>query len=261
MIVLDVLKPITHKLLIEKELEGFGIRLNKSPPKLTFKRKDKGGISFVSHWKGAPRLTREEVLAVCNEYRRERPCALALLRPCTRARSSLRPCTHTICAAKHAAGLWHTCTATEPHHAAPRARCAPAYERPPRTPSAVSRPSFSKPPCTTRRVHNADIEMRGDHDVDDLVDVVEGGRVYLPALYVLNKIDQARVVPPPPLVSLCTQFAPRAAPPSVASTVARVSAPARLRRALCCEMLEKLAYVGVDARLSWNSQILAWTRV
>lgn len=28
-IVLDVLKPIVHKKLIEKELEGFGIRLNK----------------------------------------------------------------------------------------------------------------------------------------------------------------------------------------------------------------------------------------
>lgn len=63
LIVLDVLKPITHKLLIEKELEGFGIRLNKAPPKLTFKRKDKGGISFVSHCATA-RLTRDEVMAV-----------------------------------------------------------------------------------------------------------------------------------------------------------------------------------------------------
>lgn len=64
LIVLDVLKPITHKLLIEKELEGFGIRLNKSPPKLTFRRKEKGGISFVSHCATA-RLTRDEVNAVC----------------------------------------------------------------------------------------------------------------------------------------------------------------------------------------------------
>lgn len=42
-IVLDCLKPITHKRLIEKELEGFGIRLNKKPPNITFKKKDKGG--------------------------------------------------------------------------------------------------------------------------------------------------------------------------------------------------------------------------
>jgi ribosome-interacting GTPase 1 len=65
LIVLDVLKPITHKLLIEKELEGFGIRLNKVPPKLTFRRKEKGGISFVSHC-ATGRLTRDEVMAVCS---------------------------------------------------------------------------------------------------------------------------------------------------------------------------------------------------
>jgi C-terminal region of MMR_HSR1 domain len=33
-------------------------------------------------------------------------------------------------------------------------------------------------------------QMRGDHDVDDLVDVIEGNRIYIPCLYVLNKIDQ-----------------------------------------------------------------------
>lgn len=63
LIVLDVLKPITHKLLIEKELEGFGMRLNKTPPRLTFKRKERGGISFVSHVQN-PRLTRDECIAV-----------------------------------------------------------------------------------------------------------------------------------------------------------------------------------------------------
>ncbi len=47
-IVLDCLKPITHKKLIEHELEGFGIRLNKKPPAITFRRKEKGGINFVT---------------------------------------------------------------------------------------------------------------------------------------------------------------------------------------------------------------------
>jgi hypothetical protein len=41
--VLDCLKPLTHKKLIEHELEGFGIRLNKQPPKINFKKKDKVG--------------------------------------------------------------------------------------------------------------------------------------------------------------------------------------------------------------------------
>ena len=46
-IVLDVLKPLQHKRLIEKELEGFGIRLNKTPPNIAFKKKDEGGINLA----------------------------------------------------------------------------------------------------------------------------------------------------------------------------------------------------------------------
>lgn len=46
-IVLDVLKPLQHKRIIEKELEGFGIRLNKTPPNIAFKKKDKGGINLA----------------------------------------------------------------------------------------------------------------------------------------------------------------------------------------------------------------------
>ena len=44
-IVLDILKPLQHKRLIEKELEGFGIRLNQDPPNIYFKRKEKGGLN------------------------------------------------------------------------------------------------------------------------------------------------------------------------------------------------------------------------
>jgi uncharacterized protein len=42
-IVLDVLKPLHDKRIIEAELEGFGIRLNKKPPNITVRKKDKGG--------------------------------------------------------------------------------------------------------------------------------------------------------------------------------------------------------------------------
>lgn len=45
-IILDVLKPLQHKMLIEKELEGFGIRLNKPPPNIGFRKKEKGGINL-----------------------------------------------------------------------------------------------------------------------------------------------------------------------------------------------------------------------
>ena len=32
--------------IIEKELEGFGIRLNKKRPEIMFKKKDKGGMAI-----------------------------------------------------------------------------------------------------------------------------------------------------------------------------------------------------------------------
>jgi ribosome-interacting GTPase 1 len=45
-IVLDVLKPLQHKQILMRELEGFGIRLNTPPPNITFRRKEKGGINL-----------------------------------------------------------------------------------------------------------------------------------------------------------------------------------------------------------------------
>ena len=44
------------------------------------------------------------------------------------------------------------------------------------------------------RIHNADITLRCDATADDLIDVVEGNRVYIPAIYLLNKIDQMSIV-------------------------------------------------------------------
>lgn len=110
LIVLDALKPVTHKRLIEKELEGFGIRLNKQPPNITFKRKDKGGIT-VSRTVPQTRMDEDTIKAICNEY----------------------------------------------------------------------------------KIPNADISLRCDATPDDLIDVIEGNRLYVPCIYVLNKIDQITV--------------------------------------------------------------------
>ncbi|MEW5306315.1 MAG: hypothetical protein WDW38_007125 [Sanguina aurantia] len=107
LIVLDCLKPISHKKIIEHELEGFGIRLNKRPPNIAFRKKDKGGITFTSSVKDG-KLDLDSVRAVCVEY----------------------------------------------------------------------------------RIFNADVQMNEDYDVDDLVDIIEGSRIYIPAIYVVNKIDQ-----------------------------------------------------------------------
>uniref|UniRef100_A0A3B4UY38 Developmentally regulated GTP binding protein 1 n=1 Tax=Seriola dumerili TaxID=41447 RepID=A0A3B4UY38_SERDU len=110
LIVLDVLKPLVHKKLIEHELEGFGIRLNKQPPNIGFKKKDKGGINFTATC-AQSELDAETVKSILAEY----------------------------------------------------------------------------------KIHNADITLRSDSTADDLIDVVEGNRVYIPCIYVLNKIDQISI--------------------------------------------------------------------
>merc|ERR1711962_1116338 len=107
---LDVLKPLTHKKLLEKELEGFGIRLNKQPPQITFKRKEKGGINLQTLVPQSE-LDVDLVKTILSEY----------------------------------------------------------------------------------RVSNADVVLKNDATVEDLIDVVEGNRIYIPCIYVLNKIDQISI--------------------------------------------------------------------
>lgn len=110
LIVLDVLKPMVHKRIIEKELEGFGIRLNKKPPNITLTKKDKGGIS-LSHTVPLTQLDEELVRSICQEY----------------------------------------------------------------------------------RIMNAQVSIRCDATADDLIDVIEGNRLYIPCIYAMNKIDQITI--------------------------------------------------------------------
>lgn len=63
-IVLDVNKPLTDKAVIENELEGFGIRVNKQPPNITFTKKDNGGINVTSTVP-LTHIDHDEIKAVC----------------------------------------------------------------------------------------------------------------------------------------------------------------------------------------------------
>ena len=109
-IVLDVGKPLHDKQILERELEGFGIRLNKQTPNVIVKRKDKGGLS-VTNTVPLTQLDHDEIRAVMSEY----------------------------------------------------------------------------------RIPNADVMLREDITVDQLIDVIEGNRIYIPCIYVLNKIDSISV--------------------------------------------------------------------
>ncbi|AFM98257.1 GTPase [Encephalitozoon hellem] len=103
---LDVLKPVSHKAVIERELEGVGIRLNKQPPKIKVTKKDKGGVTLIGD-----SLDLSTVKAVLGEF----------------------------------------------------------------------------------RISNAEVITSGPCTIDDLIDVIEGNRKYVPCIYVLNKIDSISV--------------------------------------------------------------------
>ncbi|ODV83614.1 hypothetical protein CANARDRAFT_29842 [[Candida] arabinofermentans NRRL YB-2248] len=67
-IVLDVNKPLHHKKIIENELEGFGIRLNQSPPDILIKRKERGGIN-ITNTVPLTKIDHDQIKAVLQEYR------------------------------------------------------------------------------------------------------------------------------------------------------------------------------------------------
>ena len=70
LVVLDVSKPLTHKKKIEYEMEGFGMRLNKKPPRISIKRKDKGGISIIkSMGLEMTHMGDDTIMSICKEYK------------------------------------------------------------------------------------------------------------------------------------------------------------------------------------------------
>ena len=47
--------------------------------------------------------------------------------------------------------------------------------------------------CREYKIMSADIFCRCDATIDQLIDVIEGNRRYIPCIYVLNKIDQLTI--------------------------------------------------------------------
>lgn len=78
-IVLDVLKPLGDKKVIEGELEGFGIRLNKRPPNITVRRKEKGGIA-ITNTVPLTNIDQDEIKAILSEYKLSN-CDVAIREP------------------------------------------------------------------------------------------------------------------------------------------------------------------------------------
>ncbi|KAI2788780.1 Ribosome-interacting GTPase 1 [Penicillium oxalicum] len=124
-IVLDVNKPLVDKRVIENELEGFGIRINKSPPNIVFRKKDKGGIAITSTV------------------------------PLTNISHEVIPLRSTLSES-----------------------------------STDARDQEIKAVMNEYKISSADISIRCDATIDDLIDVLEAkSRAYIPVVYALNKID------------------------------------------------------------------------
>jgi ribosome-interacting GTPase 1 len=67
-IVLDVLKPLVDLAILTNELEGFGIRLNKKPPRISISKKENGGI-LITNSVPLTELTPAAIKSVMSEYR------------------------------------------------------------------------------------------------------------------------------------------------------------------------------------------------
>ena len=74
-----MLKPLGDKKIIEQELEGFGIRLNKKPPNITVRKKDKGGIA-ITHTVPLTNIDHDEIKAVLSEFKLSN-CDVAIREP------------------------------------------------------------------------------------------------------------------------------------------------------------------------------------
>ena len=69
LIVLDAGKPVTHKKIIEAELNSFGIRINQEKPDVKFIKKEKGGIGYQEMCAQTKGMSREAAHVICKEYK------------------------------------------------------------------------------------------------------------------------------------------------------------------------------------------------
>ena len=78
LIVLDSGKPVTHKKIIEAELNSFGIRINQKPPEVKFIKREQGGIDYQQIAPQTKGMNADVCRSVLKEYKIS--CATIILR-------------------------------------------------------------------------------------------------------------------------------------------------------------------------------------
>jgi small GTP-binding protein len=78
LVVLDAAKPVTHKKIIEHELNSFGIRINQNPPDVKVIKKEQGGIGYQEMVVQTKGMNADVARLVLKEYKIS--CAEVILR-------------------------------------------------------------------------------------------------------------------------------------------------------------------------------------
>lgn len=78
LVVLDAGKPLTHKKIIEAELNSFGIRINQKPPGVKFIKREQGGIDYQQLAPQTKGMNADVCRSVLKEYKVS--CATIILR-------------------------------------------------------------------------------------------------------------------------------------------------------------------------------------
>ena len=78
LIVLDSAKPVTHKKIIEAELNSFGIRINQKPPEVKLIKREQGGIDYQQMVPQTKGMNADVCRSVLKEYKIS--CATIIIR-------------------------------------------------------------------------------------------------------------------------------------------------------------------------------------
>lgn len=161
LMVLDATKPWYHKEILTRELESVGMRLNRSPPHIYFKKRKTGGVSINSTLQ-LTRMDEKMVLRILQEYKIHN-CEVSASASAAAAGSFVTSLGGVLCTSNCTHGVLHAWTVKQ---------CCKLIS------------FFVGFQCCV----SMQLLFKEDASVDDLIDVIEGNRRYIRCLYVYNKV-------------------------------------------------------------------------
>jgi hypothetical protein len=163
--VLDANKPLYHKEILTRELESVGMRLNRSPPNIYFKKRKTGGVSINST---LPLTNMDEKLIQRVLQVGWRVAAVV------RGRRGLEGVGRDMCRGAGAGAGVVVGRQRQRQQLQPCLRIAALeLSQPAALPGPQHPPTH---PPQEYKIHNCELLFKEDSTVDDLIDVIEGNR-------------------------------------------------------------------------------------